>query len=260
MNEVGASIVKEIIKLHSEAKASYNSTVSKALRIGELLTNAKAKMEHGNFLKFLEELPFSQRTAYNYMNGYGRRDSLPPAEPCKMLGSGKPKSKELATLEGQNPNESGTNSNQSCKSDSTETPPVSPPNTHGLPPQSPPRPKTTADLPKDEEGHPLNDKLQVLWKRRGEMETVIQAISKIKCEIQRVEKAQDILWAGTDFQNVVAWLDKAQYSIKQYKPYAICPSCQGTADGCRPCCNRGIVGKFKWDSGFAKEMKERLKK
>lgn len=70
----------EIQRLHDEIMGQLRTTVQKAIRIGELLTEQKADLQHGQWLPWLEEnVPFSERTARNYMRVYEKRAELKSA-------------------------------------------------------------------------------------------------------------------------------------------------------------------------------------
>lgn len=63
-----AERTKQIVDLHLGIEASLRRSVQDAIRLGELLTEQKAALPHGDFLPWLDrELPFSERTARNYM-------------------------------------------------------------------------------------------------------------------------------------------------------------------------------------------------
>lgn len=71
------SAVREIRELHSEISDALRQTLPKAIRIGELLTEQKARLEHGAFLPWVKQnLPFTDRTARNYMRMYRERARL----------------------------------------------------------------------------------------------------------------------------------------------------------------------------------------
>jgi len=66
-----------IIDLHNEVIASAVTTVKKAIEAGQLLTEQKAELPHGQFTQWIESnLPFTPRTARNYMSCYDRRELL----------------------------------------------------------------------------------------------------------------------------------------------------------------------------------------
>ncbi len=71
------NVKAEVVRLHSEITTALAHSFDNAIRIGELLTEQKAKLEHGQFLPWVKEnLPFSDRTARNYMTLHSRRDEL----------------------------------------------------------------------------------------------------------------------------------------------------------------------------------------
>ena len=59
---------KEINRLHGEIMAAVRTTLEKAIRIGELLTERKKKCQHGEWLHWLEaNVQMDQKTVWNYM-------------------------------------------------------------------------------------------------------------------------------------------------------------------------------------------------
>ncbi|MEI6781263.1 MAG: DUF3102 domain-containing protein [Verrucomicrobiota bacterium] len=71
------ALVSEILALHGEIIQSARTTLDKAIRIGQLLTEQKASLKHGEWLPWVKEnLPFDARTAQNYTRCYGERDRL----------------------------------------------------------------------------------------------------------------------------------------------------------------------------------------
>ena len=71
------SVIREINALHGELCALARMTLSKAIRLGELLTQAKAALLHGEWLGWLKEnVTFNVRTAQRYMGVYQERDLL----------------------------------------------------------------------------------------------------------------------------------------------------------------------------------------
>jgi hypothetical protein len=62
------TLAVEIRREHEAAEAAFESSVAHAMRCGQLLIEAKAKAGHGNWLPWVRaNLPFSERTARNYM-------------------------------------------------------------------------------------------------------------------------------------------------------------------------------------------------
>jgi len=63
-----SNIIRSILKLHNEILQTYRVTVNKGIEIGKLLTNIKKELQHGEWLPLVAKLPFSSKTATNYMN------------------------------------------------------------------------------------------------------------------------------------------------------------------------------------------------
>jgi len=70
--------IREITTLYSEISDLLKMSLQKAMRIGELLTEQKASLKHGEFMPWLKQhLPFiSDRTARRWMSLYNHRDRL----------------------------------------------------------------------------------------------------------------------------------------------------------------------------------------
>ena len=63
-------------EVHDEIAGHVRVSVEKAIRIGELLTEQKAELEHGQWLPWVEDnVPFTSRTAEKYMRLHEQRDS-----------------------------------------------------------------------------------------------------------------------------------------------------------------------------------------
>jgi len=77
MMNLSKSRTQEIIKLHEGIASSMRRSVEDAIHIGELLSKAKEELDHGAFLPWIEnELPFSQKTAWNYMALHSHQNKL----------------------------------------------------------------------------------------------------------------------------------------------------------------------------------------
>jgi hypothetical protein len=69
--------VERINLLHQELMGMVKMTVDIAIEIGGLLTQQKLECEHGTWLPWLKaNVPFSQKTAWNYMSCYKNRVKL----------------------------------------------------------------------------------------------------------------------------------------------------------------------------------------
>src|SRR3990172_7097935 len=77
MNAIEKERVTEIVTLHSEVAGYLRISLAKGIRIGELLTEQKAALKHGEFTPWIKaNLPFTDRTAQNYMRLYSQRGLL----------------------------------------------------------------------------------------------------------------------------------------------------------------------------------------
>lgn len=75
--EVEKNVIEEISVLHNDIKSLMQETFQKALRLGELLTDVKARLPHGSFIGWIENnCPFSRYTAHRYMIIYEKRGEL----------------------------------------------------------------------------------------------------------------------------------------------------------------------------------------
>ena len=77
MNQIQQSTIQEIVALHNEIDGHLRMSLEKAIRIGELLTEQKDSLKHGEFTPWIKDnLPFTDRTARNYMRLYKQKDRL----------------------------------------------------------------------------------------------------------------------------------------------------------------------------------------
>ncbi len=77
MKALEKSRVAEITLLHSEIGGYIKITIDKAIRAGELLTEQKAELAHGEWLPWIDKnLSFSESTALRYMKVWANRDRI----------------------------------------------------------------------------------------------------------------------------------------------------------------------------------------
>jgi hypothetical protein len=77
MNKIETNYIRQIIKLHEQVQTNLNKTLNDAIRIGELLTLKKQELGHGNFGNWIKSsLPFTDRTARNYIKVYSNQNEL----------------------------------------------------------------------------------------------------------------------------------------------------------------------------------------
>lgn len=73
-------LATEIEREHTIVLGNLNNALRSALRIGELLNKAKAEIGHGKFTAWItENLPFTERTARNYMRIANRKEEIAAA-------------------------------------------------------------------------------------------------------------------------------------------------------------------------------------
>lgn len=76
-SEAEKSRISEIAALHNEISGLFKMTLDKAIRIGELLTEQKTSLQHGEFSPWIKaNLPFTDRTVRRYMQVYENRKLL----------------------------------------------------------------------------------------------------------------------------------------------------------------------------------------
>lgn len=77
LNLPASNPVAEIKLLHAELLTAAKTTLEKAIRIGELLTQERDRLRHGEWLSWVRvNLPFTDRTARNYLQVFEQRDRL----------------------------------------------------------------------------------------------------------------------------------------------------------------------------------------
>jgi Protein of unknown function (DUF3102) len=73
-------LATEIEREHTIVLGNLNNALRSALRIGELLIKAKAEIGHGKFTAWItENLPFTERTARNYMRIVNHKEEIAAA-------------------------------------------------------------------------------------------------------------------------------------------------------------------------------------
>jgi hypothetical protein len=72
------SRLRELLSLHKEVLGAAHTTLKKAIRIGEILSEFKKALGHGKWVAWLAaNVPFTDRTARNYMRVFDHRSELP---------------------------------------------------------------------------------------------------------------------------------------------------------------------------------------
>ena len=101
MKAIEQNRIKEICTLHGELVQLCRTSLEKAMRVGELLTEQKASLKHGEWgLWVTNNLPFTERTASNYTRLFRERARLKTetvsdlGQAYKLLMEPTPKSEE----------------------------------------------------------------------------------------------------------------------------------------------------------------------
>ena len=84
--------IDTIFALHKEVEQNLKTAISKAIQLGGIIIQEKAKLGHGNFSAFLAKLPFSERTARRYMLLWENQSSvsgLTFKDAYKLIGGAK---------------------------------------------------------------------------------------------------------------------------------------------------------------------------
>ncbi len=77
MSNIEKSTTQEIVTLHNEIGGYLKLSLQKAIRVGELLTEQKASLKHGEWLAWIRKnLPFTYRTADRYTQLFNAQDTL----------------------------------------------------------------------------------------------------------------------------------------------------------------------------------------
>ena len=75
--ELQTTVEQEIAELHNDIAGHLQQSLDKAIRIGELLAEQKQSLKHGEFTSWIAaHLPFTDRTARNYMRLHENREKL----------------------------------------------------------------------------------------------------------------------------------------------------------------------------------------
>ena len=76
MNDISLQARDEIVKLHHGIMSSARRSVQDAIKIGEIIAEQKERLDHGQFLPWVETLPFSRQTSDNYTRLYAHHDKM----------------------------------------------------------------------------------------------------------------------------------------------------------------------------------------
>ena len=83
---------------------------------------------------------------------------------------------------------------------------------------------------------------------------MLTALSRVRVALGKAQDTRDPLFSEINFSAAIAHLDQAYALVQVAKPYAVCAFCQGL--GCKVCGQRGLLGKFRWDTAVPREHTE----
>lgn len=90
----------------------------------------------------------------------------------------------------------------------------------------------------------------------AEASRLLNFVSEIRTRLKRAEDTHEPAFREVDTMDSIAKLDQVYADLKRAKPYAVCPSCNGTATkGCETCHGRGFVSEFYWSKCVPAETK-----
>lgn len=116
--------------------------------------------------------------------------------------------------------------------------------------------KGVSGLGKDATGYPLTEKSSIYWDRIQEIVDLRDHVSAIKRSIAIAMKEEDPLFSEFNFSAFEADIDRIDKNLSLAMPYSVCPKCQGNVvEMCRLCSGRGVISKFKFDTGVSEELK-----
>lgn len=110
--------------------------------------------------------------------------------------------------------------------------------------------------PTDELGRRIPEALQPLWARRDEVKALLAALSRVRVSLRNSQEVKDRLMVEVPYTATLAHLDQAYNGVQVATPYAVCPFCQG--QGCRACCQRGLLSKHRWDMTVPRDLKKQV--
>jgi hypothetical protein len=216
--------VKEINDLHELTQGYAKSAIENAIRIGELLTEIKGELEHGQWIPWVSRnLPFSRQEAANYMRAYARRGELngKPVfhlkDAIEYLAEPKPKASEPEIED------------EPEEAEFEEDP-------------EPVRPQRVTVTPvvheeeEEKEENPLsNAAIFDQWDK---------TLKELNAEImQAIDKEPAAAWIYKPFYRQA--MNKLRTLLKDAKPSGYCPDCKGTGVSCETCRGLGFISSIQ---------------
>jgi hypothetical protein len=152
-------------------------------------------------------------------------------------------------------------------SDKSESETDSEPSTHTVTTpvtNHPSKSKSKKEILYDKVGTPIPGDAIPFWNRRQEVLALMDAISNVKCAIEKAKQTEDALFAGVS-NNFIVDMRSAYTHLKDGAlPFSVCTQCMGSftlqKSGCSFCRNTGLIPEFRWNTQSMKEMKEMVLK
>jgi len=251
MNEISGSRNRagEIARLHDEIGGHLRTSLAKAIRIGELLAQQKADLPHGAFTAWItENLPFTDRTARNYMTLYEHREGL-KTETVSVL-------QEAYRLLRQRQLPAGAESALDEKAigvrlTTAETGDLM--RSEGeveLEERAEWAARATKSptmAPTDADGVPIPEKLQPIFAVQAEFSTFANAVSRLKGELEAAVEATPDAWTALEPQKRIADLSSLRHQFVEARPYLVCPVCGGEdpQEACDMCNGREWLSRWR---------------
>jgi hypothetical protein len=110
----------------------------------------------------------------------------------------------------------------------------------------------------DSLGIEIPSPLLPLWARRGEVQDLLTALSRVKTTLSSADEQADKLYHGCNPSQTIAHLERAYAEIAAAKPWCVCPMCQG--DGCRLCGGRGLLGEHYYKHAVPEKIRKSQEK
>lgn len=107
----------------------------------------------------------------------------------------------------------------------------------------------------DKTGFPIPDGLLEDWMRAETIsKSVLDKISDVKCIVENGINEGDLIF--TELHNPdIAQIKSVFTTLKQLRPFAVCPKCNGIRANCDLCKQKGFLSEFRWEQCVPSEMK-----
>ncbi len=239
MNFLAQQAETEILKLHNEFESMLQSSMGKAMQIGERLTEAQEEMSGGEYKKWVEEkLPFSMRSAQRYKRAFTHRKTLETtavSQLAKGLDSIKTP-KEPKAVEPK-PVENTNNKSSSFGAEALE----------------PLTERVQEIMNTDAGGMVIPENLADIFKDARLIKTIIDDLRNIKKHVLTMA-SENPLYRYLKINPFEIDIDNTIRALKHALPYAVCRFCSGTGNGvkidekCACCKGAGFVNKAMYEA------------